>query len=110
MAGKRTKDALQREAYWRRIVKDQPTSGLSIQAWCKQQRVTEASFYAWRRKLSGTAEAAQLVAVEVRGGAAVPVGSGLQVLVAEMRIEVSPGFDRATFRQVLDLVREAAAC
>jgi hypothetical protein len=42
----------QREDYWRQIVTGQPASGLSIRKWCQRQKVTEASFYAWRRTLA----------------------------------------------------------
>jgi hypothetical protein len=98
----------------------QPRSGLSIRAWCKQQGVKEASFYAWRRTLAqrdvNRAAAvkeplAQLVALDVAGSAHSPVrAAALQLVMADLRIEIRPGFDDDTLRRVLDVLREVAAC
>lgn len=41
-----------KEAFWRRVVDGHVDSGLTVRAYCGQQRVTEASFYAWRRTLA----------------------------------------------------------
>jgi len=38
-----------REAFWRRILAKFGKSGLSIRAFCRQEKVTEPAFYAWRR-------------------------------------------------------------
>ena len=37
---------------WRRRIQAQADSGMSVAAWCRQQRVTETSFYWWRRELA----------------------------------------------------------
>ena len=109
-----------REDHWRGIVTRQPASGLTIRAWCEQQGVTEASFYAWRRTLAargvnGKAPAleppAQLVALDVGGSEQLSIGAApLQLAAADVRIEVRPGFDDDTLRRVLSVLREAAAC
>jgi hypothetical protein len=109
-----------REDYWRRIVVRQPASGLSIRAWCEHEGVKEASFYAWRRTLAQrdvSREAAvkehpaQLVALDVAGSAHSAVGAApLQLVIADLRIEISPGFDDHTLRRVLGVLREAVAC
>ncbi len=39
-------------AFWRRVLRRQAGSGLSIRAWCRQQDLREPSFYWWRRKLA----------------------------------------------------------
>jgi hypothetical protein len=40
-----------RETFWRRLIRGQARSGMSIRAWCRQHAVQEASFYWWRRRL-----------------------------------------------------------
>jgi hypothetical protein len=120
MAVKGPRRSQRREEHWRRIVTGQPASGLSIRAWCEQQGVTEASFYAWRRTLAGCGvnrEAcvqeppAQLVALDVAGSAHPSVGAApLQLVLADLRIEISSGFDDDTLRRVLSVLREATAC
>lgn len=120
MGGKGPCRSVRREDYWRRMVTQQPGSGLSIRAWCQQQGVTEASFYAWRRTLAqrdASREAAvreppaRLVALDVTGSAYAPVGAApLQLVIADLRIEISPGFDDDTLRRVLGVLRGGAAC
>jgi hypothetical protein len=41
-----------RESFWRRLIRGQAGSGMSIRAWCRRHSVQEASFYWWRRELA----------------------------------------------------------
>lgn len=41
-----------KEAFWRRMMRGQAKSGLSIRAWCRRHDLTEASFYWWRGQLA----------------------------------------------------------
>ena len=41
----------ERESHWRAILKRQSKSGLSVRKFCESERISEPSFYAWRRKL-----------------------------------------------------------
>jgi hypothetical protein len=120
MAVKGPRRSRRREDHWRRIVTRQPASGLSIRAWCQRQGVPEASFYAWRRTLAGRgvngkapvqASPVQLVALDVAGSAQLSVGGApLHVTVADVRIEVRPGFDGETLARLLSVLRSGAAC
>lgn len=40
-----------REGFWRRTLTQFGISGLNVRDFCRQAKVTEASFYAWRRTL-----------------------------------------------------------
>ena len=51
MAERRARD-LKKEASWRRLIRRQARSGLTIRAWCLDQRVNEATLYWWRRELA----------------------------------------------------------
>jgi len=42
----------ERERVWREVIRDQAVSGLSISAFCRDRKVSPASFYNWRRKLA----------------------------------------------------------
>ena len=42
----------EREAFWREQVRRQAASGLSVRRFCEQRRLSEPSFYAWRRTLA----------------------------------------------------------
>jgi hypothetical protein len=39
------------EARWRQVLHRQADSGLSVRAYCFRERLTEASFYAWRMRI-----------------------------------------------------------
>lgn len=41
----------EREQLWREVIRDQAASGLSISVFCRERKVSPASFYNWRRKL-----------------------------------------------------------
>ncbi len=41
-----------KEQFWRGVLKRQAASGLSVRAFCQRERLTESSFYAWRRTLA----------------------------------------------------------
>ncbi len=52
----------QREAFWREQVERYESSGLSVRRFCQESRLSEASFYAWRRTLRLRAREAQAAA------------------------------------------------
>ena len=41
----------EKELHWRKIVDRQAGSGLSIRQYCAKARISQPSFYAWRKKL-----------------------------------------------------------
>lgn len=41
----------ERELYWRRVLKRQAKSGLSIAEFCREESVAQPSFYGWRRTI-----------------------------------------------------------
>ncbi|MBC8290458.1 MAG: hypothetical protein H8E37_09090 [Planctomycetes bacterium] len=43
--------SVEKEAYWRGQLERQSTSGLSIRRWCRENDVSEPTYYVWRRKL-----------------------------------------------------------
>lgn len=46
-----------KERRWRDLVGQCAASGLSVREFCRRERVTEASFYAWRRTIGERDEA-----------------------------------------------------
>ena len=40
-----------KEDFWNKTVREHAGSGLSVRAYCRRRRLSEASFYAWRREL-----------------------------------------------------------
>ena len=42
---------LDKERRWRGVVRRQVASGLSVRSFCRRERLSEPSFYAWRRTI-----------------------------------------------------------
>jgi len=42
----------EREAYWRDVVARFRSSGLSVRAFCRREKLVETAFYFWRRTLA----------------------------------------------------------
>jgi transposase-like protein len=43
--------SVEKETYWRVQLERQPASGLSVRRWCRENGVSEPTFYVWRREL-----------------------------------------------------------
>lgn len=41
-----------KETFWRRMVRTQASSVLSVRAWCRRRGLREATFYWWRAELA----------------------------------------------------------
>ena len=100
--------------HWRR-------SGLTIRDFCSQHRLSEPSFYSWRRLLSERDREKTKPAVARRPGkdaantrpAFVPIRivsappATIEVLLGNGRVlRVPAGFDAATLRQLLAVMEE----
>ena len=56
MGGGRTDEGKREQ--WQKLIAEAARSGTSIREFCRQRRVTEAQFYAWRARLNGKAHGA----------------------------------------------------
>ena len=113
MAKGRVRDS-RREVQWRRVVREQEQSGLSIREFCRRRGLPESAFHFWRRELnrrqaqqeqaqqSGAAGGPAFVEVRV-GRQAVEQAGGLVVieLPGGRRVHVAPPVDRDAVREVL---------
>jgi transposase-like protein len=111
MAHGRARDE-QKERHWQRRIEQWRASGLSVQAFCAQHGLAQASFYNWRRVLQRRAaeKPAVFVPVQVVADAVPAQASALEVVLTDGRtVRVAPGFDSATLRQLL-AVLEGRPC
>ena len=87
---------------WRERLAAQKRCGLSVKQFCKEQGLTEYSFYAWRKRLRG--EGPMRFALVERGAVrqepATEVSLEL-VLATGQRLRIGAGVDAATLRTVL---------
>lgn len=92
--------------YWREQVAQQERSGQSVKQFCEAQRITEQSFYVWRKRLR---EQRPIKFALVETGPAEcrsAAGGGLElVLTRGERLRISSGVDTALLRTVLEVLR-----
>lgn len=85
------------------MIAEQESSGLSIRAFCKQQAVSDHSFYAWRRRLSRV-DVVRFAELSTNAGTA--AASTIEILLTTGdRLRIPNGVDSATLRLVLDVLR-----
>jgi transposase-like protein len=103
----------ERELHWRALIRRQAASGLSISAFCRQEDVSEGSFFNWRRKLagrSGDSEApteADFVAIELPEHSPAIGQHSIEVVLPDgCRVILPPDSNGDLLRDVLDAVRE----
>jgi len=126
-----------KEAFWRRMIRRQAGSGLSVRAWCGRHDVSEASFYWWRRRLGPSRNVARksgprktvrprFVPVRVAVDTASVPNGGVNcieiILSGNQRVRVLGAVDRRVLADVLAVLHvggadannvidaEAAAC
>lgn len=106
--------ALEREAYWRGVIRDQQASKDSVAAFCRARKITTASFYSWRRRLGApqpesASKGAEFVAIEVAGAPWSATQGGFEVVLKNGRRVVVPAvFDVHALRQLLGVLEESA--
>ena len=110
----------EKEAFWRLVIDEQESSGLSVRAFCKRESVSEPSFYAWRKELerrdrAGEQQSDALIPVHVVDGkdsAAGLHGSPVSPPSSTLELETPSGFkirfdrqlDAAILRDLLHVV------
>ena len=91
---------------WAERIAAQQRSGVSVKQFCKDQGLTECSFYAWRRRLQKK-EPVRFALVDRGETRQEPVAEAALelVLTTGERLRIGAGVDSATLRTVLDALR-----
>jgi transposase len=93
---------------WAERIAAQKRSGMSVKQFCKEQGLTECSFYAWRKRLQERAEGPvrfALVEKSARRQERTAEAVLELVLATGERLRIGAGVDTATLRAVLDVLR-----
>jgi transposase-like protein len=96
-----------RNKRWQALIRQHGQSKLSVSAFCREQGVSDQSFYNWRKRLS---ESEPVRFALVQGGALVTRDNAPVELILACgdRLRIAPGIDAATLRTVLSVLRERA--
>lgn len=91
---------------WAERIAAQQCSGVTVKQFCKEQGLTEYSFYAWRKRLQ---ENGPVRFALVERGARRPermAEAALELVLATgERLRIGPGVEITTLRTVLDALR-----
>jgi len=95
-----------RERDWREWIAAQERSGISVKRFCEEQRLTEQSFYVWRKRLRKQ-QPMRFALVETGGaGQERAMESTLElVLSTGERLRIGAGVDPVALRRVLEALR-----
>ena len=103
-----------KEQFWRDMLLLWQASGQTIRAFCLAQRLSEPSFYAWRRRITAQRERQQPDFVPVHVTPPPTTSIPIELVLASGRVvRVPPGFDADTLRQLLAVLHtlpEDASC
>ena len=101
-----------KEKLWRAAIAEARSSGQSVREFCRQRRLKESLFYAWRRELKTrdgeTTEKSGFVELVRPAGRAEASGVSLRV-DDRLSIVLERGFDGATLKAALAAALGAAS-
>jgi hypothetical protein len=104
-----------KQQHWLQHVRRWQASALSVRQYCERYQLGEASFYAWKRRLQQRG----LLAVTAQDAAnppffmpvaapSVDTTRSIEVVFPDgLSVHVAAGFDAATLRQLLGVLRES---
>ena len=90
---------------WAERIAAQQRSGMSVKQFCKEQGLTEYSFYAWRKRLQENGPVRFALVERSARRQERPAEAVLELVLATgERLRIGTGVDAATLRTVLDVV------
>jgi transposase len=95
----------ERHQLWLRLIAQREQSGVSVRAFCQQHRISEHSFYQWRKRLAEQFPM-KFALVETSRSAPAAVAAVEVMLTSGERLRIAPGIEAATLRLVLRVLRE----
>jgi hypothetical protein len=90
---------------WADRIAAQQRGGMSVKQFCKEQGLTEYSFYAWRKRLQSQGVRFALVERTAIRQERVPEAMLEVVFATGERLRIGVGVDTATLRTVVEVLR-----
>ena len=109
---KGNKPDVEKRLYWRRILEEAATSGISMREFCRQRRLKETQFYWWRRMLKSGGQERR---VERERGSFALVSEEAGTIAADLelvlhdgrRLRIGRGVEEESLRAVLAALEPA---
>jgi len=100
----------EQKQHWKGNIIAQKNSGISIAAWCRQNKIAVHVFYYWRRKLfpkpASTFSSFTEVPVENTVGFSKAEHSGVKLEYQSVHIHLDKHFDSLTLKRCLSVMKE----
>ncbi len=117
MSRKQKTSGSDRQQFWQMVIETWQASGLSVRQFCKDEGLSEPSFYFWRKKLTKT-DTSEPDSQKDTGGCgfievSIPGGnsSALElVLVSGNILRIGSSVDNEALNNVLSVLRGAGLC
>lgn len=91
---------------WAERIAAQQRSGISVKQFCKEQGVSEYSFYTWRKRLRENGPVRFALVERSARRQEDAAGAALELVLATgERLRIARGVDITTLRTVLDVLR-----
>ena len=102
-------NAAQRAQLWAERIAECRGSGMSVRAWCRENKISEKTYYYWQRRLYqqmvSTAEAVSFAEIphEVQTGPS--SGAAAKISLAGATIEIYPGADAQMIQAIVQTLK-----
>ena len=115
MSKAQSKSKDEQHQFWQMVLETFTASGLSVRQFCKQEGLTEASFYFWRKRLTQQLQVGkeEICRPESFIQVSLPkdTRSGLElILTSGNTLRIGEAADSKTLSDVLSVLREAGLC
>ena len=111
----RVSRSVERAQFWRGQIEGQAASGLSAREWCRQEQLSEPSFYAWRRRLAHFDQGRSAALSSTASNGFLPIrltasaASHVELQLTSGLVIRVPAHETAVLRAILELV-ESRRC
>ena len=104
-----TLNAAQRVELWAERIAECRSSGMSVRAWCRENEISEKTYYYWQRRLYqqlvSTTEAVSFAEVPRGIQTGQCSGAAAKVCLAGATIEVYPGAETQMIQVILETLK-----
>ena len=94
---------------WEIRIKDQRESKKTVRRWCKDNELSHATFFYWKNKLKVCSVSKKQDFVEIQDMPQESSCSGIQIKHNDFVLCLQKDFDRATFKDCLQALKELYA-
>ena len=114
---KSQKSNTDQQLFWQMVLETFKSSGLSVRQFCKQEGLSEPSFYSWRKRLTKVdepeADEEEACQSESFFQVSIPKNNSIAlelVLNSGNTLRISSGTDSATLNDVISVLQQAGLC